>query len=153
MQKSHFFKKKLKFSAILRYTFGAISYFGSKSPTKSRKLSSDITSRLLKKSRIIKMFFRCNGANLRHLDIQKNHDFVKKSRFSFKKVDYSKNSYMSMRFKLAPLPQESTSMMGNLHGSLHVILENNFHALVKLIKLKIEMAPKSYCKISENYYF
>ena len=85
MQKSHFFNKKLKFSAILRYTFGAISNFGSKGSTKSWKLSSDITSRPLKKSRMIKTFFRCNGANLRHLDIQKkimilwkNQDFLLK---------------------------------------------------------------------------
>ena len=70
-----------------------------------------------------------------------------------KKVDYSKNSYMSMRFKLAPLPQESTSMIGDLYESLHVILENNFHALVKLIKLKNEMAPNIYYKIDENQYF
>ena len=60
---------------------------------------------------------------------------------------------MSMRFKLAPLPQESTSMIGDLYGSLHVILENNFHALVKLIELKNEMAPKIYCKICENQCF
>ena len=60
---------------------------------------------------------------------------------------------MSMRFKLAPLPQESTSMMTDLHGSLNVILENNFHALVKLIKLKNEMAPNTCCKTCENQYF